>query len=70
MKISRFIKLRSFSHGAVDLALEQNHNPLKRKVQVLAPDRDFTTKWLEEYKTPLDPDQARKEPSVLQPLEP
>ena len=62
MKISRFIKLRTFSHDAADLALEQNHNPLKRKVQIIDPSKDFTTKSLDEYKAPLDPDQARREP--------
>ncbi|KAF7789227.1 hypothetical protein EIP86_000168 [Pleurotus ostreatoroseus] len=62
MKISRFIKLRTFSHDAADLALEQNHNPLKRKVQIIDPSKDFTTKSLDEYRAPLDPDQARREP--------
>lgn len=62
MKITRFIKLRSFSHGPVDLALEHVHNPLKRHNQVPHPTHEFTAEWLGQFKVPLDLDTARKEP--------
>lgn len=62
MKISRFVKLRTFSHGPEDLALEQTHNPLKRKVPVLKPTHEFTARFLEQFKTPLDLSQAQEEP--------
>ncbi len=47
-----------------DLVIEQNHNPLKRKVRVNDPTHEFTDEWLAEFKTPLDLDRARNEPSV------
>ena len=65
MKISRYIKLRSLAHGPVDLALEQNHNPLRRKVPVTDPTREFSESCLEEYRTPLDVERGRTEPYVF-----
>ncbi|CAL1696420.1 unnamed protein product [Somion occarium] len=62
MKISRFIKLRSLNWSAMDLAMEQNHNPLRKKVPVLDPSHEFTRKFLLEYRKPLDLEKARKEP--------
>ena len=62
MKITRYVKLRTLADGPVDLALEQNHHPLRRKVPVEEPTRDFFTSALEEYKTPLDLERARHEP--------
>ena len=64
MKIARFIKLRTFSNGIADLALEQNHNPLKRKVPVETPTSELTSRWLLDFKVPLDMDKAAKEPFV------
>ncbi|KAI1797633.1 hypothetical protein LXA43DRAFT_1126323 [Ganoderma leucocontextum] len=64
MKISRYVKLRTLAEGPVDLALEQNHHPLRRKVPVEEPTRDFFTSALEEYKTPLDLERARHEPLI------
>lgn len=60
MKITRFIKLRSFSHGPVDLAVEYSHNPLKRQIQVPHPTHAFTTEWLDQFKVPLNLDEARE----------
>ena len=65
MKISRFMKLRTLSRGPVDLALELNHNPLKRAVPVENPSHEFTEEWLAEFKVPLDLEKARHEASVL-----
>ncbi|KAM5538277.1 hypothetical protein V8D89_008164 [Ganoderma adspersum] len=64
MKITRYVKLRTLSDGPVDLALEQNHHPLRQKVPVEEPTRDFFTSTLEEYKTPLDLERARHEPLI------
>ncbi|KAI0076264.1 hypothetical protein K474DRAFT_1757648 [Panus rudis PR-1116 ss-1] len=62
MKVSRFIKLQSLSHGPADIVLEQNHNPLRRKVPVTDPSTDFTQQLLAEYKVPLDISRAQREP--------
>lgn len=62
MKITRYVKLRTLADGPVDLALEQNHHPLRQKVPVEEPTRDFFTGTLQEYKTPLDLERARHEP--------
>ena len=61
MKISRFVKLRTYGEGPEDLAMENTHNPLKRKVQVLHPTHSFTARFLDQFKEPLDLDKARKE---------
>ena len=62
MKISRFIKLRTLSHGPAELALERNHNPLRRDVLVTSPSTEFTETFLNQFKVPLDLERARKEP--------
>lgn len=62
MKTARFVKLRTFSRGPEDIALENNRNPLKRNLQVLQPTHSFTSKFLDQFKDPLDLDKARKEP--------
>ncbi|KAI0961190.1 hypothetical protein AcV7_000358 [Taiwanofungus camphoratus] len=62
MKISRFIKLRTLAQGPVDVALEQNHNPLRRKVPILHPTHAFTSAWLAEFKNPLALETAGREP--------
>ena len=61
MKISRFIKLRTFGHTLIDLALEQNHNPLKRKVSISTRTQEFTAQWLADFKDPLDREKARRD---------
>ena len=62
MKVSRYVKLRSLAHGPVDVALEQNHNPLRRKIPVPECTREFSERLLSEYKSPLDIERARQEP--------
>jgi len=64
MKISRYIKLRTLARDPIDLVLEQNHNPLRRTVPVMQPTHDFTSRWLAEFRTPLDIERGRREPSV------
>lgn len=61
MKITRFIKLRTFSHSPVDLALERAHNPLKLHIQVSQCTHEYTTQWLDQFKIPLDLDRAREQ---------
>ena len=65
MKVSRYVKLRSLAHGPVDIALEQNHNPLRRKVPVEDTTREFSERCLEEYREPLDIARGRSEPYVF-----
>ncbi|KAI0768547.1 hypothetical protein BD413DRAFT_614418 [Trametes elegans] len=64
MKISRFIKLRSLAHNPVDIVLEQNHNPLRRKVPVQEYTREAAERALQEYRKPLDLEYARKQPLI------
>ncbi|KAI0374438.1 hypothetical protein BV20DRAFT_1049238 [Pilatotrama ljubarskyi] len=64
MKISRFIKLRSLANGPVDLALEQNYNPLRRKVVVHDFTREYSERLLNEYRKPLDLKRAQEEPML------
>ncbi|KAI0724287.1 hypothetical protein C8T65DRAFT_714470 [Cerioporus squamosus] len=64
MKVSRYVKLRSLAHGPVDIAMEQNHNPLRRKVPVQDSTREFSDRLLAEYRVPLDIERAREEPMV------
>ncbi|KAI0359128.1 hypothetical protein OH77DRAFT_1473765 [Trametes cingulata] len=64
MKISRFIKLRSLAHGPIDLALEQNHNPLRRKVPLQDLTREHSEQLLNEYRKPLDLGRAHEQPML------
>ncbi|KDQ54765.1 hypothetical protein JAAARDRAFT_71570 [Jaapia argillacea MUCL 33604] len=56
MKISRYIKVRTFNHGFVDMVQEQNHNPLRVKVRVQEPSANTTSDFLEGFKATLNPD--------------
>ncbi|KAI0651592.1 hypothetical protein C8Q79DRAFT_934115 [Trametes meyenii] len=64
MKISRFIKLRSLARSPVDIALEQNHNPLRRKVPVKEFTREHSERALEDYRKPLVLERASQEPLI------
>ncbi|KAL4243081.1 BLM10 family protein [Abortiporus biennis] len=64
MKISRYIKLRTLNHGPIDLALEQNHNPLRRKVPIVNPSQEYTSEYLSEFKKPLDIEEAKRQPLI------
>ncbi|KZT06355.1 uncharacterized protein LAESUDRAFT_653878 [Laetiporus sulphureus 93-53] len=64
MKISRYIKLRTLSNGPIDLALEQNHNPLRRTVSIAKPTHEFTAEWLAELRRPINIERARREPLI------
>ncbi|RPD81724.1 hypothetical protein L226DRAFT_527984 [Lentinus tigrinus ALCF2SS1-7] len=69
MKVSRYVKLRALAQGPVDLALEQNHNPLRCKVSVEDPSREYSEHLLAEYRVPLDIERARAEPMIRDKLE-
>ncbi|PCH33392.1 ARM repeat-containing protein [Wolfiporia cocos MD-104 SS10] len=62
IKMSRYVKLRTLARTPVDLVLEQNHNPLRRKVPVPDASQEFTLQCLAAYREPLDIEQARREP--------
>ncbi|TFK57485.1 hypothetical protein OE88DRAFT_1651225 [Heliocybe sulcata] len=62
MKLSRYIKLRTYYRDSTDLVLEQNHHPLRRKVEVTSPSQEFTREFLQAFKEPLDAGRAVREP--------
>lgn len=64
MKSLRYIKLRTFSTSPLDLAMERNHNPLRRTVSVTKPSHDFTARYLQSFKQPLGHEPASGEPFV------
>jgi proteasome activator subunit 4 len=64
MKSSRFIKLRSTAQSPADLVMEQNHNPLRRKVPVNEPSYALTKTFLQDFKVPINLVKAAKEPYV------
>ncbi|KAA1468544.1 hypothetical protein DENSPDRAFT_833875 [Dentipellis sp. KUC8613] len=63
MKALRYMKLRTFSRDAVDLLLERNRNPLKTQVEVNTPTHEFTAKFLQSFKEPLDLTTAPHKPT-------
>ncbi|KAI5124439.1 hypothetical protein M0805_008323 [Coniferiporia weirii] len=66
MKSLRHVKLRTFLQSPEDIAMEQNHNPLRVKFE-LGPllDNTLNTRYLEGFKNRVDTDKARLEP-ILQ----
>lgn len=62
MKVSRYVKLRALAGSPIDVALEQNHNPLRKKVPVAETTREYAERLLADYRTPLDLEHARTEP--------
>ena len=46
----------------IDLAMERNHNPLRRDVKVDRNDRDFNSKFLAHFKEKIDLKDAVNEP--------
>ncbi|TDL28808.1 ARM repeat-containing protein [Rickenella mellea] len=65
MKSMRYIKLRTFCKSPLDLVMEQNHNPLRRRVQIPNRTHEFTAQFLQSFKRPLDIRQTTKQP-ILQ----
>ncbi len=54
MKAIRYIKLRTFTQGPVDLIFERSNNPLKRSIAVRMLSHDFTRDFLDQFRTPVD----------------
>lgn len=66
MKITRFMKLKTFTDNPADLLLERSQNPLKRTIVVSEPSCEYTTRCLAEFRQPLETEKARNEPYVVQ----
>lgn len=65
MKHSRFTKLKSTAHDAVDLVLEQNRNPLKQQVEIKQPSHALTKTFLQDFRTPVDLTTGQSKPYVV-----
>lgn len=52
MKSTRYIKLRTYAKGPLDIMLEKNNNPMKRKIPLNTPGANFTDKFLDAFKQP------------------
>ena len=55
MKITRYIKLRTFAKSSLDLILERNENTLKGTKTILNPTEETTSQFLAEFKKQSDP---------------
>ena len=65
MKSLRYVKLRTFAREPLDIAREQNHNPLRVKVEIKSLSKNFNSTYLEGFKRPLDFPRAVAEPLVI-----
>ncbi|KAI0257360.1 hypothetical protein BJV78DRAFT_1277900 [Lactifluus subvellereus] len=54
MKAIRYIKLRTYAHGPIDLIFELNNNPLKQSMAIGEPSHDFTREFLAQFQVPVD----------------
>jgi proteasome activator subunit 4 len=54
MKAIRYIKLRTYAHGPIDLIFERNNNPLKQSMAIGEPSHDFTREFLAQFQVPVD----------------
>ena len=50
MKSLRYVKLRTFATSPEDIAMEQNHNPLRERCDLKGLDGKFNAKYLAEFK--------------------
>ncbi|KAI0343952.1 hypothetical protein BDW22DRAFT_1355187 [Trametopsis cervina] len=66
MKITRFMKLRTFIGDPVDMLMERNRNPLKHISRVETPTAEETAQWLSEFRNPLDTEKAQREPLLFE----
>ncbi|KAI0094570.1 armadillo-type protein [Irpex rosettiformis] len=66
MKITRFMKLKTFSNNPADILMEVNHNPLRHTVHCDRPTSQYTTQWLADFKAPLDIKKAQREPLLFE----
>jgi proteasome activator subunit 4 len=64
MKVIRYIKLRTFAQGPIDLIFERNNNPLKQSMAIGELSHDFTRDFLAQFQVPVDLIQAGSNTSV------
>jgi proteasome activator subunit 4 len=65
MKSLRYIKLRTYSGSTKELALCNNHNPIRQKVSVTERTSEFTAQYLEAFKKPIDRKLAQQQPYAV-----
>ncbi|KZV77572.1 hypothetical protein PENSPDRAFT_621096 [Peniophora sp. CONT] len=65
MKVSRYIKLRTFAKGPEDLVHEHNSDPLKGHLTITGPAREFTAQFLADFRKPLDAVAAGSKPVLV-----
>lgn len=68
MKSLRYVKLRTFMTSPVDIAMEQNHNPLRKEIKLQNVDQEFSVRFLAEFKQKLNLREAASKPSVISTL--
>ena len=61
MKALRYIKLRTFSRGPLDMILDKNNNPLKEYNKIDHPTHEFTSQFLASFRKPMDAENAGEE---------
>ncbi|KZW02065.1 hypothetical protein EXIGLDRAFT_736784 [Exidia glandulosa HHB12029] len=54
MKLTRYIKLRTFCGNVANLALQQSVNPLLKRKPIAAPSHEFTAQYLASFRIPID----------------
>lgn len=54
MKAIRYIKLRTFAQGPIDLIFERNNNPLKQSMAIGELSHDYTRKFLSQFQESVD----------------
>ena len=54
MKAIRYVKLRPFAQGPIDLIFERNNNPLKQSMAIGELSHDFTRDFLAQFQVPVD----------------
>ncbi|KAI0308000.1 hypothetical protein B0F90DRAFT_1813347 [Multifurca ochricompacta] len=54
MKAIRYIKLRTFAQGPIDLIFERNNNPLKQFMKIRELSHDFTHDFLAQFQSRVD----------------
>ncbi|EJD55475.1 hypothetical protein AURDEDRAFT_109790 [Auricularia subglabra TFB-10046 SS5] len=61
MKLTRYIKLRTYSGSTLNLALQQSVNPLLRHIPIPNPTHEFTSRYLASFRVPVDGASAGEE---------
>ncbi|KAI0702460.1 hypothetical protein BC835DRAFT_1411015 [Cytidiella melzeri] len=66
MKITRYMKLKTFNDDVASVMSAHSHNPLKRTVHIENPTSEHAMHWLAGFRTPLDTDKAQREPILFE----